>query len=227
MGYNDRLFRGSRIRRWYHLARFRWLESKFNLLDGRFDIIEIGCFDGRSLDYIPSEKIKSYDGYDAGWEGGIQFAIENRSCKDVSFTIAKCANDIRSKKNYDVLLSLETLEHLSDIEIKNYFDKLKHVLRADYVIVFTVPNELGALFLIKTFLKWVLYKDSEGYTILEVLYQTMGKTHKVKRNQHKGFNYKLFAEEVQSTFGKNVEVTGVQFPFFPNFLNPSIGILVK
>ena len=72
--YNTRLFSGG-LRRWIHISRFRWLSfvlRKFNLKYQ--NIVELGCFDARSLDYLTG--YDSYYGFDAGWEGGLNTAIK-------------------------------------------------------------------------------------------------------------------------------------------------------
>jgi hypothetical protein len=63
------------VRRLYgdhHLSRFRWLERQVRALGLRSaSVLEVGCFDGRTVDHIPVE-IERYVGLDAGWESGVK-----------------------------------------------------------------------------------------------------------------------------------------------------------
>lgn len=55
----------------HHLSRFRWLEREVTSLGLRSaSVVELGCFDGRTIDHIPIE-ITRYVGLDAGWESGL------------------------------------------------------------------------------------------------------------------------------------------------------------
>ncbi len=62
--YNQRLFSPG-LRGFFHNGRFKWLFNsfkKFNITKG--SVLEIGCNDGRSLDYLPFVP-SNYAGYDA------------------------------------------------------------------------------------------------------------------------------------------------------------------
>jgi hypothetical protein len=51
--YNDRLFHGNRARRFLHERRFWWLVDRLQRLKiRRADIIEIGCYDGKTVSYL-------------------------------------------------------------------------------------------------------------------------------------------------------------------------------
>lgn len=221
--YNSRLFRGSLLRRWYHLSRFKWLAKQFKSLPDSYSIVELGCFDGRSLDHIPKSKVLWYNGYDAGWEGGIQSAINSSKLQNVEFYCVSHADGINDKP-FDIFIALETFEHLSASDLGCYLKKVKSLLHENGHVFITVPNELGLLFLLKTSLKWILHKDTEGYSSIEVVFQTFGYTSKVIRNEHKGFNYRKLAQEVEKELGRPVKLSGVQFPGLPCFFSPSIAI---
>jgi hypothetical protein len=68
--YNDRLF-GKGLRGYFHNARFHWLSralKQHKAYGG--SILELGCNDGRILDFIEFTPTQ-YVGYDADWEGGL------------------------------------------------------------------------------------------------------------------------------------------------------------
>lgn len=71
VGYNERCFRSGSLRSRYHLNRFFWLQTQLQRLPSSPKrIIELGCYDGRSLDFLPAQP-DYYLGLDAGWEGGL------------------------------------------------------------------------------------------------------------------------------------------------------------
>lgn len=225
--YNQRLFTGRGLRSWYHLSRFYWLKRHVDVFTGKKKIIELGCFDGRSLDYISREKIEFYHGYDAGWEGGLGIALNNKKSEKINFTKAVSAADINPNESFNLFIALETLEHLDDSELNHYLTKIRSQLERNYNIIISVPNEIGVLFLVKTILKWVIYRDGNGYTIREVFWQTLGRTEFVKRNEHKGFSHRKLCKVLEEIFGQKITMVGVQFPGFPLFLNPSIGLVLR
>ena len=72
-GYNERLFSPG-IRGRLHAARFEWLAKKLLRLKCEYNtVLELGCFDGKVLDYLPN-KPERYLGLDANWEGGLGIA---------------------------------------------------------------------------------------------------------------------------------------------------------
>lgn len=68
--YNARLFESGGLRSRYHNARYHWVANELNklgLMTPR--IIELGCFDAKTLNFI--DKPSYYLGLDADWENGL------------------------------------------------------------------------------------------------------------------------------------------------------------
>ena len=66
--YNDRLFNGNRARRFLHERRFLWLTDRLRRLNiRRADVIEIGCYDAKTISYLERSGIavNRYIGYEA------------------------------------------------------------------------------------------------------------------------------------------------------------------
>ena len=225
MDYNNRLFKGSRLRSWYHFARFVWLKKELSFQGAKLKVLELGCFDGRSLDYINTEKLNFYHGYDANWEGGLSLARNKQQKSVVKFSECNQASELDVSERFNVFLSLETLEHLDENVLDEYLAEIKKTLDEGAMIIVSVPNELGLLFALKTVLKKVLYGDSEGYSFWEFLFQIMGETEKVQRNQHKGFNWKYLKDKLSKSFNCEFRANGIHFSLLPLFLNPSIGLV--
>ncbi|OAD21356.1 Ubiquinone biosynthesis O-methyl transferase [Candidatus Thiomargarita nelsonii] len=68
--------------------------------------------------------------------------------------------------------------------------------------------------------------DVESYTVAEFINATLGKMHKVKRDEHKGFDYDLLIEDISKYFEIH-RVSGIPFGLLPTFLNFGVGIIGK
>ena len=121
-GYNERLFENKGPRAFVHNSRFRWLEAcikKYKINTEK--VIELGCFDGRVLNYLP-ELPKVYKGYDANWEKGLDLAREKSYPKGIEFNFSRVIEDIKidSNEKFDLAIALETLEHIPPEDVCDY-----------------------------------------------------------------------------------------------------------
>lgn len=223
--YNKRLFsRGIRGR--YHTSRYRWVAgeiSKLGLESPR--IIELGCYDGKILDFL-AQRPSHYLGLDANWEGGIDIGRKRWEDRpEVELIECLSPNDIPRQEPYDVGICMETFEHLDDELLVAYLEALRGlVTRRMYI---TVPVERGLLFLLKHGAKSLFRAKGKGtYTAADIWNLTLGKTDAVERDQHRGFDdRKLLA--LVSRFFKVEEVRGV-FPGVPvRTWNLTLGIVAS
>lgn len=222
--YNERLFSNG-IRKWIHMSRFHWLKEKCLKYKPSFDVVvELGCYDGRSIEYFPEKPVRYY-GFDANWEGGLDIARNNAAYENYAFVKSLTDNDLMiEEKNASLVISLETFEHIPDEVLNGYIRKISLLLNG-YLIV-TVPNEKGGLFLGKYLIKRFFWGGEKEYRLKEVLFATFGKMGYVKREEHKGFDWELLLSDLKEKFDL-VEVQGVQFPFMPTWVNAQIGFVFK
>ena len=223
VGYNERLFSGG-LRASLHYARFRWFQDRLKKL--RFkckSVLEIGCFDGKLIDFLP--KTIDYLGYDANWEGGLNLAREKwKAYPQFSFQFARSADDIKLEddRRFDIAVAMETLEHMPPEMVEGYLRKIaKHL---DGYLFITVPNEIGPVFLFKWLFKKLFFRDAQPYTFIEFANEIIGRTQFVKRDEHKGFNYSQFIQEIEELF-EIVEISGHPIGFMPPYLNVGVGII--
>ena len=227
-GYNARLFKGRGIRSFFHEGRFKWLfgeMKKLNLQKG--SVIELGCFDGKTINYMPFAPVK-YLGYDANWEGGLDIA-ENLWRRNPEYEFKFCdspallnpANDL-----FDYCISMETLEHLPLALTDEFIRKLASSTKS--YGFFSIPNEQGIILVLKYFTKVTFLTAYEHYNVRELWHTLTGHPEKVKRNEglHKGFSYKKQIEALQKHFNI-ISVKGVPFNHLPLSLNFTIGIVVE
>lgn len=225
IGYNERLFKKG-LRGFLHNGRFEWIKKKFELLGlTEIRVVELGCFDGRLLKFLPNTLV-SYNGYDADWEGGLSTA---KSLESDSVKFSKCTNTSQFllPDQFNVFISLETLEHINDENLlRAYLQKAADELADNGIALITVPNEIGPLFALKHLYKRFIHGEKSNYSTKEFFHQVLGQTSKVQRNEHKGFSYINFNEILKDYF-EVCRVEGANTKFLPAFLNMSIGFSCK
>ena len=223
--YNERLFDGG-IRSWYHLSRFKWASEVVRRLPAGQKVIELGCYDARTLEYI-GHRVAEYVGIDANWAGGLDLA-RDRFAGDRRVTLIQ-SEDPGDFEQFDdghfsLALALETLEHVPPASVKRYLDELARVTRGHLLV--SVPNELGPIFLAKYLAKLVFYGDVQHYSVKEVIAATLRRSDLVGRDDHKGFDYRHVMRELRSRF-EILTVTGLPRTWLPPAVSPTIAIFAR
>lgn len=228
--YNERLFEGKSFRSKLHIARYTWLCKKLKQYECKADtILELGCFDGKTLEYLEHTPIQ-YDGYDANWEGGLDIGINKwKGHNNYHLHLCKNLNDFQPQENcYDISICQETLEHLPLLDLDTYLERLAKATKTYSFI--SVPNEKGIVFLAKHIMK-ILTQDKsqrEDFSFFEVFHATMGNLKKVRRTEtrHKGFDYAELKKKLQKHF-IIVETNGLPLDMLPGSLNFTVGFVCK
>lgn len=227
LGYNDRLFSGKGIRDFYHRGRYAWIERKLKEhTSGPLRIVELGCFDGKLLDYVP-RNVAHYVGLDANWEGGLDLGRQRFAGRtDIDLLEAHSAEVLRRYEtdSFNVAVALETLEHIPHQVMIEYLDELARVTSG--LIFISVPNEMGPVFLAKYISKKLRYGGGEVYTPKEVLAATLYRMHEVERDQHKGFDYRDLSRTVDQRF-EVLAVEGIPFERVPPIVSLTVGIVAR
>lgn len=226
--YNDKLFSGG-IRGYLHQMRFRWLRKQLRKeTDDSYSMFELGCFDCRSLSYLP--KPNAYVGADADWEGGLQSAkVHFSDIPWADLVVARSVADLApfTGRSFDYSVALETIEHIPDAVLKGYIEFLARVTRKRLFI--SVPVEIGPVFLAKHLAKRTISGwesgDTDTYSFMEVIWQTLGKVERVRRFEHKGFSYRKLVETLSQHF-TIVAVEGIPFKPVP-YLSFQAGIIAE
>jgi 2-polyprenyl-3-methyl-5-hydroxy-6-metoxy-1,4-benzoquinol methylase len=225
-GYNERLFRKG-FRAQVHLARFAWLRKMVTELQPEkpLRVVELGCFDGRSIGWLPI-KPALYDGFDANWEGGLDIGRDHYK-DDPAVRFHECSSPAEmtvDPDGYDIGISLETMEHVPPDMVDDYLRILAGAVKG--TAFFTVPNEIGIPFAGKMTAKKLIYRDSkdEAYSFGEFWNEVFGNTTKVHRNEHKGFDYRQFARQVEKYFVIK-KITGIPNTWLMPSLSFTVGIV--
>ncbi len=208
--------------------RFEWVRAQLNLPEDSYTLFELGCFNCKSLNYIP--KPSAYLGADAGWEGGLNDAQMTYVRKPwVELVMARTVHELMpfAHRRFDYSIALETLEHIPDPILHGYLAFMAGVTKQKLYI--TVPVEIGPMFLIKHLLKHVVSgcadAESHSYTLSEIYWATRGRADKVKRYEHKGFDYRHLITLLEHYFVIE-RVEGIPFKRFP-MLSPQVGIVAR
>lgn len=222
--YNQRLFSKGLRKRW-HLARFYWLREQLSRDFGEkladCSAIELGCFDAKTLDFLPARP-RHYMGYDAGWGGGLEHARQ-RFRADPSVNLALCHSPEVIVGSYDFAVCLETLEHLPLDQLDNFVARLADSAPRLYA---SVPVELGPVFFMKYAYKVVTRNRPDTYTLRELAAATVGMTSAVDRIEgvHKGFDYRNLVALVRKHY-PTVQTFNLHLPGLPLWMSGAVGLV--
>ena len=228
--YNERLFNGKSFRSKLHFARYHWVNQwieKWNLAS--YNMLELGCYDGKTIDFL-SNKPVSYAGYDANWEGGLDLAKTKWSHKpEYTFHTCEQPSDFSQDSTmYDISICLETLEHIPAADLEAYIKQLS-IKTKSYCLI-SVPNEKGPVLFFKHIIKSLTQdkKQTESYTIKELLYGSIGKMDKVERIDcgHKGFDYDALAVVLGNYF-TILKIEAIPMSGIPSSLGFNVGFVLK
>lgn len=228
--YNKRLFNKSSLRGKIHNARFIWLKDNVARLCANYQsVLELGCFDGKILDHLPTPP-KYYEGWDANWEDGLDIA-RSKFKDDKHLTFHECETYETFKPtnaSFDISICMETLEHLP---IYNYEEYIKTLAEHTVGFLFvTIPNEKKIPFAMKHLVKsTVLRKQKmDKYTVKETWNAMLGRLDKVKRinTSHKGFDYEDMIATLRKYFTVET-VEGIPYKSLGPGLNFTVGVVCR
>ena len=224
--YNERIFEKRGLRSYFHNSRFRWFKTTVDDLGLQSDhIFELGCFDGRLLQHL-AFRPTDYVGFDADWEGGLSDA-KSRFCEPgVVFEKSESPNDLKmlSTERFDISVAMETLEHLPPDLVDEYIAEISRVTRRHFIV--TVPNEKGIVFFCKHLIKRFLLEGTQSYTYPEFFNATLGRMHKIRQDDHKGFDYDQLILQLSQHF-EIIRVEAIPFTRLPRWTGFTIGIVAK
>jgi len=189
-------------------------------------VLEVGCHDGRALSYIP-RVVRRYVGFDAGWGGGLDRAREQFSANEgYSFFQSTHPRDVSNlTEKFDFIICMETLEHLEPPIVEQYLHAFSAKL--DGFLLVTVPNEKGIALLAKAIGARIFGIDRiYPYTAGEFFWAFLGHMNRVRRAEHKGFDYTSLVNLIKKHF-RYASVEGIS-PFrLPPPLSLTIGIVAS
>jgi len=224
--YNERLFDKPSLRSFFHNSRFNWFRKTVTEIKVQdLKLFELGCFDGRLLQYLPT-KPKYYVGFDAGWENGLSDAQSKFSDQNLVFEKSVSPDDLRKfPDNYfDVSVAMETMEHLPPDLVDEYIAEISRITRSYFIV--TVPNEKGPVFFIKYLVKRLVMEGTQPYSFSEFLNASLGRMHKIQQDDHKGFDYNKLISQIAGEF-EIVKAEAIPFAYLPKSFGFTVGIVAS
>ncbi len=223
-GYNERLF-SSGLRKRLHQARFLWIHKKLVEVNGpSARVVELGCFDGKVIEYLP-EPPRRYLGFDADWEGALSLARERwKDHPGYEFRYCTTPDEMElGDERFDIAIAMETLEHVPEHLVGPYLAKL--AAATDRYILVTAPNEIGAVFFFKYLIK-LFFGEVERHSWSEFVNATLGRSDRIRRGHHKGFDYRWLIRQIAEHF-EIVETSALPFSSLPASLSFTVAILAR
>ena len=213
------------LRAWYHCGRFHWIRNQFlKRYPQPQRILELGCFDAKTLQFLPWTPSRYY-GFDAGWHGGLDQAKHTyASSEHVRLFECRTPDDLKPPEQVEIGICMEVLEHLPESILDGYLQKLSALVKNELYV--TAPVEFGLPFLMKrSFRPLVGGRSRHHYTAAELFSASVGRTGRVRRDEHKGFDYRRLRERLQTHF-EHVETESAIFGV-PVGLSPTVGIIAS
>ncbi|HLF16849.1 MAG TPA: methyltransferase domain-containing protein [Candidatus Thermoplasmatota archaeon] len=186
--------------------------------------VEVGCFDGETLAWLPQAP-ETYLGVDANWEGGLDRARSRwQGRPGVEFIDCKDPKDLDRSRRFDAGICLETLEHLPDPLAAAYLDYFAEVLHGPLLV--TVPVEIGPMLAAKHVVRRLGGWEPRTYARGELLAGFLGRSSKVRRHEHKGFDYRALLAALEARFVVT-RVKGLPMRWLPRWANYSVAIVAR
>jgi hypothetical protein len=225
----------NRIYNFHHTRRFEWLRGKIAALGKReVSILELGCNDARSLEYVPIP-VKRYVGFDAGWRSGwrngvacgldaARIRFEDRP--QFEFRRSERCEDLDGlKETFDIAIVLETFEYLDPLKVDAYVSALSQKLNNSGSILSTMPVEKGLPLLVKAIGSRLSGIPRSGYTPRQFWNALAGRLDRVPRavRGRRGFDYSAMAELVSRYFS-HLKLEPVEPANAPLWLSLNVGL---
>ncbi len=131
--FTDEEFKYNPLEASIHVVRYQIAKE---LVKGK-KVLDIACGEGYGSWLLKNWGAKTVIGVDIDQEA-VDHANDNFSSKDVSFQCAS-AEQIDFKEKFDLIISLETIEHVEDQF--QYLKNLKNMLSDEGVLIISCPND--------------------------------------------------------------------------------------
>jgi SAM-dependent methyltransferase len=233
MRYGDLIWtESSWLARFSHRGRFKNMAS--HLMQGKSEnlsVLDYGCGDGSAIDFICGDLYIGFEPYPE-----IFSELEERLLAQVNFSNAIACRDLSSlpqEYGFNFVLCLEVLEHLPIDERLKFYRFAREAISTGGKVVVSVPNELGAVGIIKHFNRMIKGHETLNFQkartlIMSAFYRTVKRTNREYINDHLGFDYREIQRELQENMpGAIVNVHQSPFSKLPIFLNSQVFFVVE
>ena len=140
IGRYDQIFRsGFSVRRSWHQLKFQRVLEVIQSQKPE-SIIDVGCFAGSFLSTCTQDRFPRQVGVDI-LADQIKYSKSHYETSFREFRhICQLADLFSFKESFDNLTSIEVIEHLSHVDLRNFFEASSYLLRPGGRMVITTPN---------------------------------------------------------------------------------------
>lgn len=173
--------------------------------NGPVSILEIGCGTGHLLPELAKVREFRYTGFDINASYVADAENQFGNGENVSFfeadALTALTDLIKQGSAFDVVIALETFEHLGDHIVPRALDLVARL--APQKLVVSVPVEFGpSIFMKNTGSALMGYMRHREYTWAETFWATIDRLDRVPPHGggHKGFDWRTVAREISQRF---------------------------
>ncbi len=218
---------------WSHGSRFRLAaELTGTARGGR--LLDYGCGDGTFL-ALTHGMFAEAVGADIDRAQLADCARRLEDFRGLEFIHTSELDTAAHSGRYDVVTCMETLEHCTDLERTRVLDELGRLVRADGLIVISVPIEIGPALLGKQFFRAIAawrghgdYRYRETYSLRELMAAALARPNLARARYtvespegpreycgHKGFDWRILERELRERFAVGERLFSPMRPLGP------------
>lgn len=190
-------------------------------------ILEIGCADGQLFGLLDQHYCIEYTGIElfADFASVAQKKHGHKANFNlIHGSVMNCLDNIVNTE-YDLIISLETLEHIPWTEVITLLQSLSHSQCKHFL--FSIPNEIGPAVLIKNIGSFIMrYPRYREYSWRHTWYAGFYRLDQLPRHHinHIGFDWRWIVQLIRYNF-RILKIKKSPFKFIPSYLSPSFFII--
>jgi hypothetical protein len=181
-------------------------------------MVDFGANDGRILEHVgDARKDVTLVGIDPYHTIESDRIVSGKSLDEVETS------------SVDVLGSFETLEHLTDGILGDFFEGAERTLKSGGYIVVTVPIMYGLALPVKELSRSILHRQRSDTSLRDIARGTLGQPIERtpnRRRSHRGFDFRSIHSEVAARFAI-VDEFNLPFRALPWWLNSQAVIIAR
>ena len=213
------------IQKFAHTSRFSFVCSACKtLLPPNASILDYGTADG----YIPQLLISNIEGI----KDIVAFDLVSTNFPDNINPKILLTTDkhLLNEKTYDLILCLETLEHVPEHMIDQVLLHLSDLTTENTYLLISVPIEIGLSSLVKNIVRLFSNQLENISSPINILYSSIGVTRFIRRSPnnpgHMGFNYKHLESKIDRYFNI-ISKSFTPFPLSRGVFNSQVYYVLK